>query len=56
MDVDVKVASNGSKTQATSITQHYSRTLNSRGASGHYADNRQQGDTAAASARWPRWR
>ncbi len=47
MDIDVEVAANGSETQATSVAQHYSRTLDRSGPGGHYADNRQQGDTAA---------
>jgi hypothetical protein len=47
MDINVQLADDGSETQATTVSQGYSRQYSESGPAGHYKSNRNQSDAAA---------
>jgi hypothetical protein len=47
MDINVQLAADGSETQATTVSQQYSRQYGEAGPGGQYASNREQNDSSA---------
>lgn len=47
MDINVQLAPDGSETQATTVSQNYSRQYGEAGPGGQYASNREQNDSSA---------